>query len=290
MYEKLFFLLAIIAFSYFLKLRGIFKEEDSKAFIDYVIYFALPLTVFKSVRELGYGRDVSEVVIFAWGTILLSAVLSLGVGKLLKLKGGRLRAFILVSTFGNTAFMGYPFTYALFGEEGLRYAIIYDQLGSFLAVITLGLFVSVGRFSLREVLLFPPFWGILGGFLLSGIYLPDYVERFIDVSSRSLIPVILFSLGLKLNFRDMKSSVGLSFAVLGLKMIAVPLVLLSLLKLMGAQALHYKVILLESSMPPMVMAAVLAMRYSLDEKLAISSVMLGIFLSFLSVPAIISLL
>jgi predicted permease len=78
--------------------------------------------------------------------------------------------------------------------------------------------------------------------------------------------------------------------VLVLKMLVVPLIVLTLLKFFEAQELHHRVVLLESSMPPMVMSAVLAVRYGLDEGLAIASVMLGILLSFITVPVIMALL
>lgn len=288
-YERLFFLVAIILFSYALKRAKVFKEEDAKVFIDFVIYFSLPLTVVDSIKGLDSGRVALEVAGFAWSTMLFSSALALLVGKLLGLKGRTFRSFILVSTLGNTAFLGYPYAYALFGEEGLKYAILYDQLGSFLAVITLGLLVATGRFSLREILSFPPFWGLVLGFVLMGKELPPYAERLLQVASDSLIPVILFSLGLKLNLRGIKESIGLSTVSIGLKMVAVPLVLALLLKVLGLSQLHHKVVLLESSMPAMVMSAVLAIKYGLDAKLAVSAVTLGIFVSFLTVPLILGI-
>ncbi len=290
MYEKLFFLVATILSSYLLKAGGIFKEKEANTFINFVIYFALPLTVVESIRNLKSGKEVVEVVGFAWGVILFSFLLSALVGRVLKLPDKTFKSFVLVCSLGNTAFLGYPYAYAVFGDEGLRYAILYDQLGSFLAVITLGLFVSTGKFSLREVLTFPPFWGLVAGFLLIGREIPSYIDRFLEVSADSLIPVILFSLGLKLDLRGIRESITLGTLATGIKMVVVPLGVLLLLKALGLNQLHHRVILLESSMPAMVMSAVIAIKYGLDERLAVSAVMLGVFASFFTVPVILSYL
>lgn len=290
MYEKLFFLVATILSSYLLKAGGIFKEKEANTFINFVIYFALPLTVVESIRNLKSGKEVVEVVGFAWGVILFSFLLSALVGRVLKLPDKTFKSFVLVCSLGNTAFLGYPYAYAVFGDEGLRYAILYDQLGSFLAVITLGLFVSTGKFSLREVLTFPPFWGLVAGFLLIGREIPSYIDRFLEVSADSLIPVILFSLGLKLDLRGIRESITLGTLATGIKMVVVPLGVLLLLKALGLNQLHHRVILLESSMPAMVMSAVIAIKYGLDERLAVSAVMLGVFASFFTVPIILSYL
>ncbi|AAC07368.1 AEC family transporter [Aquifex aeolicus] len=283
-YEKVFFILLIIAFAYTLKRGGIFKEEHALPFINYVIYFALPFTIFKNLRFLEIGKEVLGVVLIAWGAIFLSILFAFLFGKFLKLEEKTLRAFLLVSSFGNTAFMGYPFLYALEGNEGLKYAILYDQLGSFLMVITLGLFLAIGKFDLKELILFPPFIALVLSFLLHGVRFPQFFEHSVEIISGSLIPVILFSLGLRLNFTDMKSDYRTLFSALFIKMFLVPLLILVFLKIFGLTSLPYRVALIESAMPPMVFAGVLALKYELDFRLAFSAITLGIVISLFTVP------
>ena len=290
MYERVLFVALILLIAYLFKLLGVFREDHSKTFIDYVIYFSLPALVIQKVREVPLTAEALGVVLIAWVSIGFSLLVSFLLGKLLGFEGRSLRALLLVSSFGNTAFLGYPFTFALFGDEGLKYAVLYDQLGSFLLVVSVGFLIATGRFSLREVILFPPFLALLLGLLSRGVQFPDGLNTFLEVSGKSLIPTVLFAIGLRFSPSHVPRAAKGTALAIGIKMILIPLVLALLLKAFHIQELPYRVALLETSMPPMVMAGVLAIKYGLDEGLALSAVTLGILLSFLTVPVIIGLL
>ncbi|NPA32609.1 MAG: AEC family transporter [Aquificae bacterium] len=277
------FIVLIILSAYLLKRIGVFSDRDAKPFINFVIYFALPSTVLVNLRFVELGSEVFLVVLLAWFSVIFSLLCAFFLGRLSGLEGGSFRAFLLVSSFGNTAFLGYPFVYALEGKEGLAYAIIYDQLGSFLLVITLGLFIAVGRLELRSVITFPPFLALVLSLLLHGYRFPKFLEDFLLVVSSSLIPVILFSLGLRVDMSGLRVRRDVVLALF-VKMFLSPLAVLFLLKLLGLSGGVYRVVLIESAMPPMVFSGVLAVRYGLDEKLAFSAIVLGIPVSFLSVP------
>ncbi len=254
------------------------------------MYFALPLTIIKNFSSLDFQQNLVYIPLLAWFSILLGLTISYVVGKLLSLPAKSMKTFLLISSFGNTAFLGYPFSYAILGREGLTYAIIFDQLGSFLFVITLGLLIAVGSFKIRELLTFPPFLALCLSLLLHHKQLPDSINYFLQVSSASLIPVILFSLGLRFEpiytFSPIKPLV---FALL-IKMFLVPCGVLALLKTLSLEGTVYKTVLLESCMPPMVLAGVLALKYNLDFRLAFSAITLGIPLSFITVPIFTQLL
>ncbi len=289
MYERVLFIVLILVSAYLLKRKGVFSRDHSRVFIDYVIYFALPLLTFQKVRELEADVTSAGVVLTAWGAVAFALLLASVVGRLTGLSGGSFRAFLLVSSFGNTAFLGYPFAYAFYGDEGLTYAVLYDQLGSFLLVVSAGFLIAVGRLSLREIFLFPPFPALLMGVLARGVSLPEGVEIFLEVGSGSLIPVVLFAVGLRFEPAELKGSLRYALCALVIKMVAVPLGVLAALSLLGLTETGYRVALLEASMPPMVMAGVLAMKYGLDERLALSAITLGIPLSFLTVPLVVYL-
>ena len=290
MYEKLLFVIITLSCAYVLKTVGVFRREHSEPLVSYVLYFSLPALVVQKIREVELGPDSAAVVFIAWVSVGLSMLVSFFVGRFFGFRGRSLRALLLVSSFGNTAFLGYPFTYALFGDEGLSHAVLYDQLGSFLLVVSLGFFVATGRFSLREIAFFPPFIALVVGMFSRSVDIPSGVGVFLEVSGKSLIPVVLFAIGLRLSLSDTFGSLRGSSLALVVKMVLVPLVLAKTLDLLGLDSLPYRVALLETCMPPMVMAGVLAIRYGLDEKLALSSIVLGTVLSFVTVPIIMGLL
>ncbi|MFN3871107.1 MAG: AEC family transporter [Aquificaceae bacterium] len=270
--------------AYFLKRLGIFSKEQSTALVNYVLYFALPLLSFKTAHSLGLSKEVFYVGASAWLVIFFSLFLSYGVGKFMGLNSTDLRSFMMVCTFGNTAFLGYPYSFAYYSQEGLKYAIIYDSVGSFLAVSSIGLFLVSGRLSLRSLLLFPPFLGLLLGFLLKPYEIPMAFQRFIDFSTASLLPVILFSLGLSFELSHIRKEKRLLALAIFIKMVLTPLFAMFFLKLFPLGEVAYKVSVLESAMPTMIMASLLLLKYGLNHHLAFTSAGLGILISFITVP------
>ena len=288
MHERVLFLILIFAVAYLLKVLGVFERDHSKVLIDYVIYFSLPALAFREMRGIPLDPGTFGVVLLAWAVILSSLCFSFLLGRLLGFGGGTLRSFLLVSSFGNTAFLGYPFAYAFFGNEGLTYAVLYDQLGSFPLVVSLGFLIARGGFSPRDALLFPPLPALGAGLLSRGFPLPGGVELFLDAVSASLVPVVLFAVGLRFELSDLRGSLKGALSALLVKMAAAPLLTLILIEALGLKGTGYRVALLESAMPPMIMAGVLALRYRLDERLALSAITLGIPLSFATVSLLAS--
>ena len=224
------------------------------------------------------------MVLTAWVSTGLGLLFSAILSKVLKAGTETKRTLMLLSSFGNTAFLGYPFAWAYFGERGFTYAVLYDQIGSFLAVITLGFVIAIGKIDLREVITFPPLFALIAGFLMKGHSVPQPVEKFLDIAGGSLIPTVLFALGLKLSLSNLRGSALTGTIAIAIKMIAVPLCIFAVLKVSGAEGEPYRVALLQSSMPPMVMAGILAMRFGLDSSLALFAITGGMLVSFVSVP------
>ncbi len=182
--------------AYVLKRLKVFSSEDAKVLVSYVIYLALPAVSFKTGSQMGVSAHMFYTALGAWLTIALCLFASYLVAWLLGYEERKRRALAFFSSFGNTAFLGYPFTHLYLGDEGLRYAVIYDQLGSFLLVSSVGFFLASGRLNLREMLFFPPFLALVLGFVSKGVALPEAFLRFVEFLSLSLLPVVLFALGL----------------------------------------------------------------------------------------------
>ncbi|MEJ2690972.1 MAG: AEC family transporter, partial [Deltaproteobacteria bacterium] len=84
--------------------------------------------------ELTPSADLLIPVLVAWLMLLVSAALVLALGHLLNFRKEILGALLLVVPLGNTSFLGIPMVDVFFGAEGIPYAVLYDQLGSFLAL------------------------------------------------------------------------------------------------------------------------------------------------------------
>jgi len=267
-----------------LKRFGVFKEGHERILIDYVLFFSLPVLSFKAGYDIQTSTDILKISSIAWACILACMLSAYTIAKLLRLSSKEAKTFLLISSFGNTAFLGYPYTYTYFGQEGLQVAIIYDNIGSFLLVSSLGVMIASGKPNLKEVILFPPLLGLILGFLMKGFSIPSAILKALDFVALSTLPVILFALGLSISLGEVKKNIKLSLLAVIIKVFVAFFVSLTVGVFIGLHGVAMKVSMLESVMPPMMFSAVLAIRYNLNSSLAFSAVGLGIVLSFAYLP------
>lgn len=273
----------------------VFKRDISESLIDFVIYFSLPALALVKIRELEFDEVIFNVILIAYASMFVAAVVSYGVGKLLKLERKMLATFMVVSIFGNTSFVGFSYIEPLFSSKELIYPLVYDQIGSFVALLTIGTVLIAWGANRKEkttikqkfkMIMTPPLMAIIAAVLLHGVAFPDFVEGVLIKLEYTLIPLVTMIVGMKLELKALGKFFKESMAVIGIKMILVPLIMLVILyPFFDFSSTWMRVTFLEIAMPPMTMATVLAIRGGLDKDLAINSLGLGILASFIIIPA-----
>jgi predicted permease len=103
----------------------------------FVLYVSLPALVFVSMSGWHFDRRFALPVLSAWGLYALSAVAIVLLVRYYRWDRPLTGALLMSVPYGNTSFLGIPFTQAFFGAAGVPYAIVYDQLGLFLILSTL---------------------------------------------------------------------------------------------------------------------------------------------------------
>ena len=287
MAETLLVFYLLVASGYLLKTLRVFSTDEVTTFVHYIIYFALPVAVFEVIHEFDFSwRDIA-VFGTAWFTIALTyfAVFKI-IAKTVKDKR-ELKTLFLTSAFGNTAFVGYPIAYTLFGDKGLAYAILYDVVGNFLVVVTFAIFTITGRADWRTVYRFPPLGALILALLLKPFSI-TFLKPFIVAVKSSITPVIVFSLGLRIDptgaLLNLKPAL---FSVFWRQMVTPAVVLIWLYLLSGYFFIPFEekmVILIQSSMPPFVMSVILSEKYRLKTDLAITAVNLGLAVLIFTLP------
>jgi len=287
MFKTLAVFYLLVGSGYLLKRLKVFGERDVPTFVNYIIYFALPVAVFGTIHDFTFSWKDAFIFLTAWGTILISTFAVFKVFSHLVVEKRTLKTLFLTCSFGNTAFVGYPIAYYLFGEKGLAYAIIYDVVGNFLFVVTVGIFVITGRVEWQTVYKFPP----LGALILGLITKPfgiGLLKPFIASVKASITPTIVFSLGLRFDPKGALKNLKLATLSVVWRQFLVPLLvflwLLFLSEVVNMPKEELAVILLQSSMPPFVMSVILSEKYGLNTDLAIASVNLGLLTLPFSLP------
>ncbi|WP_457644705.1 AEC family transporter [Persephonella sp.] len=292
MLESLFSVILFFVSGYISRKLRIFDERSADTLIKFIIYFAFPALVIYNVYYLDIKRSFILVILGGWLVIIFSIAVSYIVGRLMRLNRVTLASFMMMASFGNTSFLGFPFQLALLGEDGLRYAVVFDQLASFLPVSLISPFIlSFGQSSekvgidIKKVVTFPPFIALLGAFLIKNIHIPEFVLGSLKMLGMTVIPLALFSVGINLRFSKVKDRMKDIIAVISIKMLLVPVLTVLILYVFSVNAsTEWLSFIIEISMPPMVLASILVIGAGLDRDLAVSSVGIGIIISFITVP------
>lgn len=256
---------------------------------SFIIHVSLPALTLLYVHDLHISGDIGLMAAMGWLLFILSAGFFFLVGRWLNLPRSTVGALILMGGLGNTSFVGLPMIEAYYGHQGLTSGVIVDQLGSFLALSTLGITVaglySSGRPSVAEIVkriaLFPPFIALVAALLLIPVSYPEWLMAVLQRLGNTLAPLALLAVGFQLRLGHLAGN-GRNLALgLAFKLVLAPLVLfLIYVPLLGAHGQAIQITLFEAAMPPMIAAAIIATEHDLDPPLATLMVAVGLVLSF----------
>ncbi len=258
-----------------------------------VIYICLPALALYYIPKINWSPELLYPIGVAWIGFIVSYLFFSFVGKRLGWSKKLIGCLILTAGLGNTSFLGFPIIEALYGEEGLKTAILVDQPGSFVVLSTLGILVATiyssgnpnGFQIAKKIFLFPPFITFLLACVMNILNFEflNFVQVLFKTTGSFVTPLALLSVGLQLRF-DRKSQ-HWRFLGLGLlyKLILTPALIYVLYVVILQQ--HSKVIqvaVLESAMAPMITACILASTHGLKPRLSSMMIGFGIPLSFVT--------
>jgi hypothetical protein len=277
-----------------------FSGETGNVLNLFVIYISLPALILLKIPELVFSRNLLVPALMPWGMLLLSCALIIILSKLLKWDRATTGCLLLLIPLGNTSFLGIPMVKAFFGDRAIPYALLYDQLGSFLALATYGsLIIAVygtGESKpalssvVKKIFLFPPFIALVVAFMIKAFSYPPIVLDLLDMLASTLVPLVMIAVGFQLTLRLSKEVIGQLSIGLLIKLIAAPVAALFLCKIAGLEGEPVQVSIFEAGMPPMVSAGALAILANLSPALTAALVGIGIVLSFATLPMLYQML
>ncbi|MEO7719512.1 MAG: AEC family transporter [Capsulimonas sp.] len=237
--------------------------------------------------------------------VLMALILILG--RVCRLTRPRLGALLLVGTFGNTGFLGYPITLALLPHQ-FPAAILLDQFGmsvplnivAALAGATLGTARTdeSPRKNLTRILMSPIFIALLVG--LAAHFLPgshaalatpvgQIVDKTLGYLAQGTTPLVLLAVGLSLRPEAAGKSIPTLLLSCALKLIISPLIMWPICRLFGLHGDLLAVGVLLAAMPASVMSSVYAAHHDMDGDYAVATVFVSTILSALTIPWMLSL-
>lgn len=261
----------------------------------WVLNVALSALVLHLIPQLEFEQGLWFLFVPLWLAFLGAWAFFALLGRLLRWPRERVGALTLVCGLGNTSFIGFPLIEALRGQEGLKLAIVADQVGCFVALavgggavaaLYSGARVTPGAIA-RKVLFFPPFLALIIGVLAGALggWRPTIDDVFERVGA-TLVPIALFSVGLQLRLRfEHGHPRALTTGLLWKLALAPALVYMGGVAA-GVGGAVLDIAVLQSAMAPMISATILAEQNDLEPTLANTVLGLGVVLSFATVPLV----
>ena len=278
-----------LLFGYLFK---IIFQDNSKQLVDFIIYFSLPAIVFSKIYPLELDTKILWLILMFMGIIFFNLFLSYCVGKIMRLNRVTLATFMIMATFGNTSFIGFSYIDAFYGQDYIVYGVIYDIFGSFLLLVSVGMIIitwgsgrknSILNIS-KSIFLFPPMIIFFITIFSKNFEVPKFIIYTSQNLGSTLVPIAMIAIGMKLELKHIFSRLHIVTVAVVLKMLIVPIIILFTFKYFyGVDETWVKVTLIEVAMPPMTMAAVLAIKGGLDEKIAINSLVSGVIVSLFTI-------
>jgi hypothetical protein len=279
--------------------------RESKDMLSKVIFnISLPLMLFTNFLRLEATPRLlanSAIVLGVSGLIIFFMLL---VGwlttRVVKMNGREAAVFKAHSMFGNIIFLGFPLITALYGEEGLLYASMF-QLVSNIIMWTVGVVVlSHGngkswQKSLSKIINPNTIATLIGlVFFLFSLKLPSIIVTPFSALGSANTWLSMLYIGAMMYLSDVKGLIGrkLIYILSFNRLVLVPALLVSLFALFASVAgflpdrLVTAVIILEASMPCMATVVIMSKELGADDQLAVANVFVSTLVSILTLPLV----
>ncbi|MBS3747187.1 MAG: AEC family transporter [Wenzhouxiangellaceae bacterium] len=286
-------ILLLIALGRLFAAGRVLPDNAAETLNRVVIVLCLPALIFIHVPTLEPSRDLLPLVLTPWMLLGLTIAMVLLGSRVFGFSRSATAVLLVLIPLGNTSFLGFPLVEALLGADKVRFAVVYDQFGSFLIVCTHVLFVvawygdgpapTLGMI-VRRIVTFPPFAALVGALLLGNAWFPDWLMTLAEAFADMLLPLVTLAVGLQLRLRLVPEyRWPLAFGLAG-KLVILPAAALLAGLVFRVESPVFEVAVLESAMPPMITAAALASSARLAPPLASAMVAWGVLFSAATVP------
>ncbi len=263
-----------------------FRSKEIQILNRVNLYVLLPLFIFVSLQEKPIEVSQNLLLIFAGSAILiLRGALTIPVLKWL----GNHRLILPPMMFNNSGNMGLPILLLAFGEDALIGAVLLFLIENTLH-FSLGQAIMSGKTNFKTALLNPMILAAVAGIIFNvfALQLPEFILLPFSFASEAAIPLLLFSLGVKM------CDLNLDHFTLGIKTsLLVPLVgLISYLLLQSSNlplnTLEWKMLLIYAVLPPALLNYLMAENLQIEPDKMAAIVLYGNASAVLIIPIALS--
>ena len=205
--------------------------------------------------------------------------------------------------FGNNVQLGVPIVQVSLGNEAIpaiSLIIIFNVLLLWtvaIASVEFGRTGSIGNWRsaaapMLRVFKNPIVLGILIGsaWSFTGIKLPDFLEKSVELVAMSTTPMCLMVVGMGLAQHSFRAALTKGSIITAVKLVLQPLLVWIIAKILGLGTLETNAVVLMASLPVAINIYLMAQDFKAEEGAASNSIFVSTFLSALTVPLTLTLL
>lgn len=297
--ENFVLILLAIVVGYVINRLNIFSKDAPTILNQFAIYISLPAMILLQIPKLSFSIDMIIPIIVAWLVMGISAILILLLSRFFSFSKEITGSLMLVSILTNSSFLGIPIINAYMGESAMPYVLVYDQLGTFIALATYGTFIAsyysnnskiTFKIITLKVLTFPPFLSLVVALFLIGVEFNPIISKVLSSFASTIVPIALVAVGLQLQLKLPREEIKPFSVALIVKLIIAPLIAFVICKIFAWDNQASIVSIMEAAMAPMITAGAIASMAGLAPRLSSAIVGYGIIISFLTTGILFNLL
>ena len=275
-----------------------YRGLDTKTVSSFALHILSPALIFDTLAKAELSLDdVYKTVLFCVINLLLLWGIAVVAGKWFKLSSEERAGLTLVATFTNSVNYGLPLVILAFGQLGLDKASVY-VIAQMIIVNTIGVyFAARSHFSVKaavkSVFSLPAIYAaaVASALRISGLELPDALDKGISMVADAYAPVVLAILGAQMvQARSSPTSAGIHkafWAGFTIRTVLSPLIAAAILYVMSVQGILFSVIVILSSMPAAVNAVILAEQFNAAPRFVSKCILWTTLVSFFVLPFIV---
>ena len=274
------------------------KVELKESISQLILKFTLPLLNITAItgQELRPDMLQNAGILIGILVVVFAVLCSIGAlaARIFRLPASTKTIHTLMSTFGNVIFLGYPLITALYGQEGLFYAIVYALVYDGI-VRTLGVFLLAksGTGDTKSGLkkLINPntiAFAVALCMLAVGLRLPSSVHETLASVGAMTTPLSMLFIGITLGsipLRGIYKRFSI-YCIIIIKMLLVPLCLTLILSHLPMDRTLMGVLIMQVAMPAQTILTVLANNFGSDYRYATECVFITTVASLVTLPAV----
>jgi predicted permease len=296
--QQVLVLFLIVAVGFAADRLHVFTQKTAKASNDLLFYIITPAVIVQSFMSMEFSIETAS----AFGKAFLCMTGTLVVGIILALpffnkSGDNGAVYKYAVSYGNMGYMALPLCQALLGNEGVFYCSA-GVVAFNILCFTHGIWLMTKgegktKFDFKKLIFNPGVISVLVGlpFFIFDINVPQALNSAIGHISNLNTPVAMIFFGTYIANTDLKTmfKVKENYLVALLKLIALPLIMLAVLRLCGVTGVLLTACLISASVPSANNTVMFSAKYGNDTGVASKVVTLTSVLSVLTIPVMVAL-